>query len=396
MTNGIVQLYVNIPQLRPGLSLDQAVTQVLSASKQARENLNPETLQALSACLRGVIHGTDLAKEAALAPITAAAVTLQQGGADTVRQRLGWLNKRLTLIIQQHAPQTQQALARLFATEVGHFLETPIETVEPLVMRSVPMPADVAATRATALPTDPDLRHQIDLDQAEACLRTLPMLEGAFATLTDHLEKAVQAARYFERKARIDALTGLLMKDEARRAMHYKLGPKRDGTPTERNQERPHVIWVADSDRFKLINDTYGHAFGDVVIAAVGAVFREVIRDSDVVGRFGGDEFVGLLHHGNHIGAQLFTERFYQRLANLVLIAPNGDRVHLSSSIGFAEIGFGDDVHQLITEAFEKADKALIEAKNRGRGRACIWTTTGIEDLVELASYQGGWLLTGT
>ncbi len=405
MTNGIVQLYVNLPQLKPGLGLPEAVKQVLLSSQQACAQPSADTLQAFSNCLRGMIKGTDAAMNTALAPIQAATTALREGTESellgTVQQRLRFLNDRLLLITQQHSPRTQQTLAKIFVAEVGHFLETTIDTVEPIHMRPIPMPEIGLTTGAMVEPhLDLDGCHQQDLYHAEAFLGSLQSfpLEGTLSVFAAHLDKAIKAARHFERKARIDTLTGLLAKDEVRREMRYQLSrPNPVGIPIYRNAERPHIIWIADADRFKSINDMYGHAFGDVVIAAMGAVFREVIRDSDVAGRFGGDEFFGLLHHGNHIGAKLFAERFYRRLTELDLRTSGGIRVDLSGSIGFAEVEPGeDDVQKLITEAFERADAALIQAKNWGRGRACIWASTGIEELTTLVQHQGALQATGT
>lgn len=165
-----------------------------------------------------------------------------------------------------------------------------------------------------------------------------------------------------EQKAQIDGLTGLYnraffdarIKEEIDRARRY-------GNPL--------AIVIFDVDRFKRLNDTYGHSFGDVVLAEVAETARLVARASDVVARYGGEEFVIILPEQDLDGARSVAERVREGIAELEL-AHNGERAPVTASFGVSstvEIGY-DSVQALVNSA----DKALYAAKEGGRNRVCI------------------------
>ena len=118
-------------------------------------------------------------------------------------------------------------------------------------------------------------------------------------------------------------------------------------------------LLMIDVDKFKPINDTYGHQFGDRVLAAVADRLRSAVRGSDVVARWGGDEFVVLLRACDLAGATRIAESVRARVADLDF--PEMGRI--SVSIGAAELNPGEDADALL----ERADAALYEAKRAGR-----------------------------
>jgi diguanylate cyclase len=156
---------------------------------------------------------------------------------------------------------------------------------------------------------------------------------------------------------RIDGLTGLLNRgswedaavDILRR--HQRLG-------------LPAALLMIDIDRFKRINDEYGHPTGDEVIRAVAGIIRRCIRDVDVPGRYGGDEFGIVLVQTEADMARLVAERI--RL-NVLAGDPDGIPVAMSSvSIGIATTEAGmNDARAWV----KRADVALLEAKAQGRDR---------------------------
>jgi diguanylate cyclase (GGDEF)-like protein len=137
---------------------------------------------------------------------------------------------------------------------------------------------------------------------------------------------------------------------------------------------------MIDIDHFKRVNDRYGHPAGDVVIRKVGTIINDTIRTTDKVARFGGEEFVVLLNDNNAAGAAIIAERIRQTVASTVFEADN-DRLLATISIGIAEAEkFDTDIDRII----ERADRALYEAKSRGRN--CVHTfEIDIDDLRSVA-----------
>lgn len=119
---------------------------------------------------------------------------------------------------------------------------------------------------------------------------------------------------------------------------------------------------MMDIDRFKSINDTYGHTAGDEIIKAFTGVVDTVIRKSDMLFRFGGEEFVVLLSNTTRAGAILLAERIRQAVEQS-MITTGHQIVPITVSLGVANLGPAD-THQSL---FEKADKALYNAKSEGR-----------------------------
>ncbi len=129
------------------------------------------------------------------------------------------------------------------------------------------------------------------------------------------------------------------------------------------------AVLFLDIDRFKRVNDSYGHQVGDAHLRATADRLREVVRRGDIVARFGGDEFVVLCEHPAGQPEMLdLAERLLGRLSNPVEL-PQG-RVQAGVSIGIA-IGGGGRV--TIGTLLRDADVALYQAKDRGRGRAVIF-----------------------
>lgn len=166
--------------------------------------------------------------------------------------------------------------------------------------------------------------------------------------------------------AQTDALTGLAnlrafrarIDEEVKRARRYRT---------------PLTCVMADMDQLKPINDELGHAAGDRAIAAVAAVLRHELRETDFGARYGGDEFVVLLPHTTAEEGRVFAERACARLRETVLEV-GGRRLPLGASFGVACLtsDTGEDAPEALVHA---ADAALYAAKRAGRGRVALAET---------------------
>ena len=133
------------------------------------------------------------------------------------------------------------------------------------------------------------------------------------------------------------------------------------------------ALLLCDVDHFKRVNDTYGHLTGDEVLRGLAAELRQQVRGSDVVGRFGGEEFVVLLPRADADEACMIAERLRHRASVMPIYAEN-DAVNVTVSIGVAVLGVhGRDLLELLTAA----DLALYRAKDAGRDQICVHAADG-------------------
>ncbi len=132
--------------------------------------------------------------------------------------------------------------------------------------------------------------------------------------------------------------------------------------------ERYHSLFsisVVDIDNFKAINDTYGHPAGDEVLREVALQLRDSIRHPDVVGRYGGEEFIILLPNSDKTSAAEQAARLCRQIRSRVIRSKEHD-LHVTLSIGIAQFKVGEDSwHSLL----KRADNAMYGAKNNGRDR---------------------------
>lgn len=141
-------------------------------------------------------------------------------------------------------------------------------------------------------------------------------------------------------------------------------------TIVSRVRRRGHqlAVLIVDVDHFKRVNDVHGHLVGDQVLIGVAGALRSQVRESDLVGRFGGEEFVVLLPRTDGAEARRIAERLRSRVAGLSLPGES-DPVRVTISIGIAQLGHdGDDLVELLAAA----DLGLYRAKASGRDRVCV------------------------
>jgi len=192
---------------------------------------------------------------------------------------------------------------------------------------------------------------------ATGLLLLLIILRDVLAEITAHSET--------------DTLSGLLN----RRGFEARAEQLMAGTA-------PCAVVVADLDHFKSINDTFGHANGDGVIAAFARIMAQHGTATTIFGRIGGEEFVALLPGADAERAQLYAEAVRQSFARLELGAIGNRK--LSASLGIAEREMGESLADLL----RRADTALYEAKKAGRNRVRL-VESGPEQSPASVSQQG-------
>ncbi len=134
--------------------------------------------------------------------------------------------------------------------------------------------------------------------------------------------------------------------------------------------DRPLAIAVADLDRFKAVNDQHGHLAGDHVLQRVAGELKGLLRETDFIGRFGGEEFLMVLPETSLEGARAFAEKIRQRLEGLAIPLDDGAIVRVTLSIGVASREeLGAQSRARARALIAAADEALYAAKNRGRNR---------------------------
>ncbi|MBV9945977.1 MAG: diguanylate cyclase [Myxococcales bacterium] len=183
--------------------------------------------------------------------------------------------------------------------------------------------------------------------------------------LASHLAVSLSNARMvhtLETMATTDGLTGLLNKRAMLEAAVQKIAAStRFG--------RQLALLVVDIDFFKKVNDTHGHDVGDLVIRGLGEILRRQKRATDVVARFGGEEFTALCEQTDEAGALLLAERIREELGKTRFRVPGG-ALAVTCSVGIATLpAAGGDWDSL----FKAADEALYASKRGGRNRCTVW-----------------------
>ena len=161
------------------------------------------------------------------------------------------------------------------------------------------------------------------------------------------------------RLATTDALTGIANRRHLMSAGESEFA-------RARRYAHPFALMMLDIDHFKTINDTWGHPTGDRVLVALAEALREALRTQDLVGRFGGEEFLLILPATDLTGAWALAERIRRHIDEGVSVpTERGDPIRFNISIGVAALGEEDDFAQLLA----RTDRALYAAKAGGRNR---------------------------
>jgi diguanylate cyclase (GGDEF)-like protein len=217
-------------------------------------------------------------------------------------------------------------------------------------------------------------RERMLLDLTETCVGILVTISCALSALL--LAVALPPVVLLQRgllhsqlktQARIDSKTGVLNAGawQGEASLAVDRARRRRGSV---------AVLLADIDHFKRVNDTYGHLTGDAVLRTLAAEMRQQVRESDLVGRFGGEEFAILLSETREAEACLVAERI-RRGVGVVKVVTKDKFVGATISIGVAVLdSHGSDLGELL----ESADRALYRAKRAGRDRVCLASRTDL------------------
>ncbi len=181
----------------------------------------------------------------------------------------------------------------------------------------------------------------------------VPILGTCLALFEILLSQWRHRERLIQKLSQIDPLTNLFNRRRINQCLE-QLGQKTDES---------YALILLDLDHFKQINDQYGHHKGDEALIKVSNILNQNLRDHDVVGRFGGEEFILILHHSTLTQAQHIAERCRQAIQNIQLQDDDGQTILVTASFGIAISTTELRPQQLLS----RADKALYEAKACGR-----------------------------
>lgn len=187
----------------------------------------------------------------------------------------------------------------------------------------------------------------------------------------EKVQRLIEHNHHTQRRALVDELTGL-----------YNYRAYKEYVRTMQG----YVICIIDIDRFKRLNDTYGHGTGNVVLRRLAGLIRQCIRQQDVAFRFGGEEFVIILPGANEELGLRVAERMRLLVAGYDFETPPGVGA-VTVSVGLAVHGSGNSCDQV----FEQADQALYQAKRAGRNRCKIFNSQGNKGPDEEKSKTDGW-----
>lgn len=168
--------------------------------------------------------------------------------------------------------------------------------------------------------------------------------------------------------ATLDALTGFYNRRQLEERIKQEVS-------NAKRQKAPLCGIMTDIDFFKGVNDTYGHAVGDLVLKTIAKIIRGQLREYDIAGRYGGEEFSILLPFTKIEEAQMVAERLRKTIENRAIdiskVNPDSEvkTLNITLSLGIYEMKENDNDEDLL----KKADKALYQAKNTGRNKVVIY-----------------------
>jgi two-component system, cell cycle response regulator len=198
-----------------------------------------------------------------------------------------------------------------------------------------------------------------------ACMERNPYGQGKVVMIATEIGERIRLYQEIQRLANEDVLTGCFNRrhfmekaaDEIQRSIRYK---------------KPLSLLMMDIDHFKRFNDGHGHQAGDKLLCSLVTLCQKEMRCQDILGRYGGEEFVVLMPETSAEGALTASERLHDKIEKMVMVTPTGElSVTVSMGVATFERGFdeGRDLDMLVY----LADKALYAAKDAGRN--CVRAT---------------------
>jgi diguanylate cyclase (GGDEF)-like protein len=252
-----------------------------------------------------------------------------------MRLRVGAVHVRLGIPLPDYVATTRALERELVRLVEDRFVDAP-ETAKELVDHVIAISG-------------------LDLSLAMECYHRLTLDE-----LEQHLRRAQSDHEQLRTVVRRDTLTGTSSRD-------FVLATLDHSVHEAKTMHLALSVAMVDLDHFKRVNDLHGHLVGDAVLRIVAERMREALRDDDLVGRYGGEEFLLILRGAPLATAGLVADRLRKRIGTQP-IEVDGHRLHITTSVGVAQLGPGEDPTALIA----RADAALYRAKHLGRDRVSI------------------------
>lgn len=265
-----------------------------------------------------------------------------------------------------HAMVAVWAMGWDSAFHIYVLLAIPLLVVNP-AMRMPPKATLVTAVSAFYVGMDAALRnhvphpaltpatlHGVHYFNVAAFITLLVLLAASYYVFITRSEAALM------RLATTDTLTGLLN----RRALLDRIA---GAARRSRRQDRLTAVALLDVDHFKAINDTHGHEAGDAVLRAAAQALKAAVRDTDLLARWGGEEFLAVLPGADAATACRVAQRMLERLTALQVDTPAG-AIAVTATVGIAGIAEGESFEQ----ALARADAALYQGKQDGRDRVAV------------------------
>jgi len=204
-------------------------------------------------------------------------------------------------------------------------------------------------------------KQAIDRAVKDAAEKNRQAFKSGFVKLKQKLDEATKHSKELEKKLNRDQLTGAYN----RRAYDKKIEEEMDrflryGTHFS--------LLLMDADKFKLINDNYGHAIGDKCLQEIIKRTLPLLRKTDMLARYGGEEFMVIMPETDSNGAKIAAEKIRQTIEKIEFVYKK-EKVRVTVSIGVSQSSEGDKNHQQI---FERSDIAVYKAKEQGRNRVLV------------------------
>lgn len=198
------------------------------------------------------------------------------------------------------------------------------------------------------------------------------VIEVQNANLEEQKQELEQLNYRLSVLASMDSMTQLLNRREFENQVNAELSVFKDDVFAS-------SMMIADIDHFKQVNDQYGHPVGDELLKQFSLLLKAVLRDKDLIARWGGEEFVVMLHQANPNEAYKIAERL-RRTIESTTFKINQHHIHITVSFGIAPLNTNDE--EPLYTSYLRADKALYQAKESGRNKIIIFTQTGERDVI--------------
>ncbi len=205
-------------------------------------------------------------------------------------------------------------------------------------------------------------KQNTDTQIKELAQKNRNAFKSGFTKLKQELDEATRYSEELEKKLNLDQLTGAFnrraydkrIEDEMARFLRYKTH---------------FSLLVIDADKFKLVNDNYGHAIGDKCLQEIIKRTVPLLRKNDMLARYGGEEFVVIMPETSSEGAKEAAEKIRQTIEKIEFIYKK-EKVKVTVSIGVAQTQKDDKKYQ---QVFERADIAVYRAKENGRNQVAVY-----------------------